>query len=307
MKFKNLVLFYFLVILLISPIYILGEQISNFKEIEPGGNYQKRKLADSNYIIVKYYAKTEYTSFNSKYRNGISYIINEDKIYNLTDSFTIEENNSIEIHFSSPVTTLYHFFAVDDDPNAVNITSIDFSNFDSSSVTNIAGMFYNCKNLESLDISNFNTLLVTNSEMMFDGLDSINYINLSNIIDNNQLKSALSQFLNNNTDHNVIICQSQTIINNTNAISTCEYNNYIIAQYDSQTKYTKFKNNYRNEISYIVNENTIFKNTETFTIPAKNSIEIHFSSPVKSLNYFFSRNSDQNSEYIVSVDFSHFD
>ena len=299
MNFRNLVLFFFLVIFLISPIGILCELESNFKEIEPGGkfgNNKKRKLADSNYITVKYYTKTEYTAFGTN-RYGIDHIISEGQTYSKTDSFTIQANNSIEIHFASPVNRLNLFFSIDTDPNVVNIISIDFSkfdsslvtnmgymlygcnqlnsvdfsnfktslvtnmgymlygcnklksvdlssfdtssvtnmqemfyaneqleslnlsnfntksvrtmyrmffgcellksfdisNFDTSLVTNMAGMFYNCKKLESLDISNFNTSSVTNTQTMFDGLDSINYINLTNIIDNNQLKTALSQ------------------------------------------------------------------------------------------------------------------
>ena len=211
MNFKNLVLFYFLLIFFISPIYILGGQISNYKETEPGGkfgNNKKRKLADSNYIIVKYYEKTEYTSYNSTYRNGISHIINENTKYSVNDSFTIQANNTIEIHFSSPVSSLYNFFSVDYDPNIVNIISIDFSNFDSTFVTNIAymlsglnqlkslnlsnfntslvtdmeNMFYNCTQLESLDLSKFSTSLVTNMAGMFYNCNQLESLNLSNFV-----------------------------------------------------------------------------------------------------------------------------
>ena len=290
MNFKNVVLFYFLVIFFISPIDILGEKLLNYKETEPGGNFgnnRKRKLEVHNYIIVKYYIKTQYTIFEATNRKGISYIINEGTRYNLTDSFTIQANNSIEMHFSSPVKSLYGFFSMDNDRNVENIVSIDLShfdssllenigymfngcnhlksvdlshfdtslvtnmermfygneqlkslnlsnfntslvtnmygmfyncnqleslnlpNFDTSLVTNMYGMFYNCTQLKSLDISNFNTTSVINSSLMFDGLNSINFINLYNVKDNNQLKSVLSQFLNNNTNHNIIICQRQ--------------------------------------------------------------------------------------------------
>jgi len=37
MNFENLVLLYSIVIFVISPINMLGEQVSNYKEIEPGG------------------------------------------------------------------------------------------------------------------------------------------------------------------------------------------------------------------------------------------------------------------------------
>ena len=182
MNFKNLVLFDFLVILFISLINILGEQVSNYKEIEPGGkfgNNQKRKLADSNYITVKYGKNTEYTSFGSTFRTGISHIVNEGKIYSQNDSFTIQANNSIEVHFSSDVNTLYGFFEVTYDRNAVNIISIDLSRFDSSLVTEMGHMYYDCKQLQSINMSNFNTSLVTDMNRMFFGCSQIESINLS--------------------------------------------------------------------------------------------------------------------------------
>ena len=143
--------------------------------------------------------------------------------------------------------------------------------------------------------------------MMFNGLNSIDYINLQNVKDNNQLNSALSQFLNDITDHNIIICQNQEIINNENAIISCEYNNYIIVKYDLETKYDKFQNDYRNEISYIINGNKILKITDSFTIQANNSIEIHYASPAKSLNNLFSCDNDLNSNNIISVNLTHLD
>ena len=39
--------------------------------------------------------------------------------------------------------------------------SIDLSNVDSSKVTTMGGMFYNCPNLETIDLSNFDTKNVT--------------------------------------------------------------------------------------------------------------------------------------------------
>ena len=40
--------------------------------------------------------------------------------------------------------------------------------FNTSKVTNMLGMFQNCKELEYLDLSNFDTSLVTNMYNMFD-------------------------------------------------------------------------------------------------------------------------------------------
>lgn len=47
------------------------------------------------------------------------------------------------------------------------LTSLDVSNFDTSAVTDMGGMFSSCSSLTSLDLSNFNTSKVTNMNYMF--------------------------------------------------------------------------------------------------------------------------------------------
>ena len=54
--------------------------------------------------------------------------------------------------------TDYMFF------NCKSLLSLDLSNFNTQSVTNMESMFYDCKSLLSLDLSNFNTQNVTNME-----------------------------------------------------------------------------------------------------------------------------------------------
>ena len=48
-----------------------------------------------------------------------------------------------------------------------SLTTLDLSNFNTDSVTNMYGMFRNCFNLEELDISNFNFTNVTDTTAMF--------------------------------------------------------------------------------------------------------------------------------------------
>ena len=59
-----------------------------------------------------------------------------------------------------------------------NITEIDFSNFDTSKVTNMESMFAECTKLPSLDLSNFNTSKVTNMKNMFYRCGSITSLEL---------------------------------------------------------------------------------------------------------------------------------
>ena len=59
------------------------------------------------------------------------------------------------------------------------IIEIDFSNFDTSQVTDMGMMFACCSSLISLNISNFNTTLVTNMAYMFNGFESLISLNIS--------------------------------------------------------------------------------------------------------------------------------
>ena len=61
-----------------------------------------------------------------------------------------------------------------------NVTEIEgLENLDTSNVTDMNSMFYECSSLVSLDLSSFNTSNVTNMMMMFDGCSKLESINLS--------------------------------------------------------------------------------------------------------------------------------
>ena len=60
------------------------------------------------------------------------------------------------------------------------ITEIDFSNFTTSNVIDMSGMFYGCTSLDSLDLSNFDTSNVIDMGIMFYGCTSLNSLNLAN-------------------------------------------------------------------------------------------------------------------------------
>ena len=76
------------------------------------------------------------------------------------------------------------------------LTSLDVSNFDTSKVTDMSGMFYDCEKLASLDVSNFNTSNVTNMSNMFScrsltSLDVSNF-NTSNVTNMSNMFSCRS-------------------------------------------------------------------------------------------------------------------
>ena len=60
-----------------------------------------------------------------------------------------------------------------------SLTSLDLSNFDTSKVVNMAGMFCGMSSLTSLDLSNFYTSNVTGMNSMFKGMSSLTSIDLS--------------------------------------------------------------------------------------------------------------------------------
>ncbi|MEG1301721.1 MAG: BspA family leucine-rich repeat surface protein, partial [Erysipelotrichaceae bacterium] len=61
----------------------------------------------------------------------------------------------------------------------VNLSDVEFNNFDTSNVTNMNSMFDNCYNLTFLDLSSFNTSNVTDMSCMFYNCKSLFFLNLS--------------------------------------------------------------------------------------------------------------------------------
>ena len=60
------------------------------------------------------------------------------------------------------------------------VTDINTQNWDTSNITNMAYMFYNCNNLTSLDVSNWDTGNVTTMQNMFNGCNSLTSLDVSN-------------------------------------------------------------------------------------------------------------------------------
>mgnify|MGYP004640175071 CR=1 FL=1 len=63
--------------------------------------------------------------------------------------------------------------------NCSSLTTLDVSNFDTSKVTDMSYMFYNCSSLTSLDVSNFDTSKVTNTSRMFSKCSSLTNLDVS--------------------------------------------------------------------------------------------------------------------------------
>ena len=110
--------------------------------------------------------------------------------YLIDSGLTIEEtDSSTSTTINKP---LYNLYIVSDAPifaptscnsifnNFKNLTQINFNNnFNTSKVTYMGNMFYNCTSLTSLDLSNFNTSKVTDMTMMFYKCSSLTNLDLS--------------------------------------------------------------------------------------------------------------------------------
>lgn len=64
--------------------------------------------------------------------------------------------------------------------DSINLTSINFINFDTSHVTDASGAFRNCYSLISIDVSNWNTGNLTSIYEMFYGCENLETLNLKN-------------------------------------------------------------------------------------------------------------------------------
>ncbi len=64
--------------------------------------------------------------------------------------------------------------------NCESLTTIDFSDWYTQSVTDMSYMFGNCKKLKSLDLKKFNTQKVTTMQGMFKGCESLTTLNINN-------------------------------------------------------------------------------------------------------------------------------
>ena len=136
--------------------------------------------------------------------------------WKISYNFLDEGKYTFSMVFNDTVTDFEGFFG-----SGPNITSLDFSNFDSSHLTNMRILFNNCKklkeikgfdklntskvidmeglfqhciSLEYIDVSNFDTSNVTNMAFMFNNCNSLNEIKGLDKFKTNKVKSMEGMF-----------------------------------------------------------------------------------------------------------------
>ncbi|MBO7609035.1 MAG: BspA family leucine-rich repeat surface protein [Muribaculaceae bacterium] len=92
--------------------------------------------------------------------------------FDMTDLTSI---TGIEFLNTSEVTDMSYMFY-----NCSNLTDIDLSHFDTRNVTDMSSMFKQCKKITSLDLSSFNTTNVTQMGSMFEQCTNLTHLDLRN-------------------------------------------------------------------------------------------------------------------------------
>lgn len=108
--------------------------------------------------------------------------ITENGTYNVTQY----ENADIQVKYAPQSISFSGFNGTD--------LSYELDNLNTSKLTSMSSMFYNCKNLTRIDISNFDASNVTNTSFMFNGCSNLEklIINNSTVFPNTNTNMLLS-------------------------------------------------------------------------------------------------------------------
>ena len=148
-----------------------------------GSSTQNKKvygyLIDSGLTVSETDSSTSTTTEKTLYN---LYIVSEAPIFAPTGcDFMFEDfKNLVQINFNnnfntSKVTNMWRMFF-----NCTSLTNLDLSSFNTSKVTNMGSMFFNCTSLTNLDLSSFNTSKITDMSQMFYICSSLTSLDLSN-------------------------------------------------------------------------------------------------------------------------------
>ena len=117
--------------------------------------------------------ETNYSFSKSCYPNEI--IINGEKQNIIYHSYDFNQtDNFVELIWNNSIKSCWNMFR-----RSYDITEIDLSNFDTSQIINMGGLFLFCSSLTSINFGNFDTSKVTAMHVMFSGCSSLTSINLS--------------------------------------------------------------------------------------------------------------------------------
>lgn len=116
-----------------------------------------------------YYKQADAVYVNGVANGKISY--DSDNVY-----ITLTKNglNTIKFVWNNPLTSIKYIFYY-----AQRIISVDFSKFDSSSLTDVSEAFH-YSGVKNITMPNFNALKITNYEKVFDSCNNLEFIDITN-------------------------------------------------------------------------------------------------------------------------------
>ena len=129
---------------------------------------------NENVVISHYDFYFSHHQPNAVYVNGVA---NGDissvgsKVY---IKLTKDGLNTIKFVWNSPLTSINSIFKF-----AEKIISVDFSKFDSSSLTDVSQAFFHSE-VKNITMPNFNALKITNYEKVFDSCNNLEFIDITN-------------------------------------------------------------------------------------------------------------------------------
>ena len=114
-----------------------------------------------------------------------------------------------------------------------NLTNVDFSKFDTNSITNMGSMFMGCSSLTTIDVTQFDTSHVTDMSCMFAGCSSLANVDVSKFSTGNVtdmsgmfwLCSSLSSVNISGFDTNQVT-NMESMFENCNSLATLDLSNF---------------------------------------------------------------------------------
>ena len=114
-------------------------------------------------------------------------------ISNYRNISEIPEENQKYLDSGLKASNMSVMFSSGHASNTVRFTNINISKIDTSNVTDMNTLFFNCNSLTSLDLSNFDTSQVTNMNSMFNACLSLTTLDLSNF-DTSNVTDMMNMF-----------------------------------------------------------------------------------------------------------------
>ncbi len=136
----------------------------------PVGTTVKDLSANGDQSVVGWLdGTTYYVSTQNQYKKVI-FNENSSQMFYMHEDITSIDFSNVDTSLVKSMTNMF---------SATGIESLDLSNFDTSKVEKMTGMFNYCSKLKSLDLSNFNTENVTAMHGMFEGSSALESITFS--------------------------------------------------------------------------------------------------------------------------------